>query len=432
MVLSDCHRGGTMALVFARRCFNVWLCACLCIGTTSLCAEVGDADPIVIVLSWDGLRHDFPDRGAFPGLRRLQTEGVRAGRLTPVYPSSTFPGHVSMATGTFPDKHGIVGNHFLDRVCGVYSYAADANWIEAEPLWIAAERQGVPAATYFWVGSESDWHGQGTRYRISPFDGQRAEALKVDQILSWLLLTEAERPRLIMSYWAGADSVAHRYGPDDQRVARQIARQDRQLQRLLEGLDSLQLWDRATLLLVSDHGMTTVGANLDVPGALADAGIGARVFGASVGHVFLDDIAQLARAREVLGNLDPLSIYTPEEIPPSWRLRHPTRTGDLLLTTVPPYSLSGAAGFEGLMVSALSTAGWAFGSHGYDPALKDMGGVFFAMGRGVPSDLVLSDVHQTDVAATVAQLLGIRPPLQSEGRPIRGIGEILIATPEGR
>ena len=78
-------------------------------GTAAAQDETGDA-PIVIVLSWDGMRHDFPDRGELPALDRVAREGVRAKRLTPVFPSSTFPGHVSMATGTYPDRHGIVDN----------------------------------------------------------------------------------------------------------------------------------------------------------------------------------------------------------------------------------------------------------------------------------------------------------------------------------
>ena len=64
----------------------------------------GGAAPIVVVLSWDGMRHDYPDFGEFPALQRVEREGTRAARLTPVFPSSTFPGHVSMATGTYPDE----------------------------------------------------------------------------------------------------------------------------------------------------------------------------------------------------------------------------------------------------------------------------------------------------------------------------------------
>ena len=58
-----------------------------------------------------------------------------------------------------------------------------------------------------------------------------------------------------------------------------------------------------------------------------------------------------------------------------------------------------------------------------------MGGIFLATGRGVPDDLVLPEVHQIDVAATVARLLGIDPPRHSEGRAVPGIGERLLTAP---
>ena len=73
---------------------------------------------LVILLSWDGMRHDFPERGSYPALRRIEAEGIRAGRLTPVYLSNTFPGHVSLATGAEPNVHGIVDNVFYDRARG--------------------------------------------------------------------------------------------------------------------------------------------------------------------------------------------------------------------------------------------------------------------------------------------------------------------------
>jgi predicted AlkP superfamily pyrophosphatase or phosphodiesterase len=95
------------------------------------------------------VRHDHPDSADVPALSRMAREGVRAGRLVPVFPSNTFPTHVSLATGTYPDRHGIVDNHFVDRDRGRYRMSSEADWIEAEPLWIAAQRQGVPVATYF-------------------------------------------------------------------------------------------------------------------------------------------------------------------------------------------------------------------------------------------------------------------------------------------
>lgn len=385
-------------------------------------ADDGAGEPIVVLLSWDGMRHDFPDLASFPALARLEREGVRAGRLTPVFPSNTFPGHISLATGTYPDRHGIIDNVFLDQERGRYAYSADANWIEAEPLWIAAERQGVKTATYFWVGSETDWQGQGTTYRIAPFDRDRTEAVKVDQILAWLDLPEAQRPRLIMSYWAGADDTGHDEGPNGEHLVPQIRGQDAELGRLLAGIDGLGLWPRTTLMLVSDHGMTAANHYLDLQEALRAAGIKALVIGSAVGQIHLRTPADDETVRAVLtGFLEDVpgsSLYKRDAVPDAFRLRRATRVGDWVAVLPPPYSFRNLTLTERLLLPVARYFGFEYGMHGYDPALADMGGVFFAMGRGVPTELELHDVRQVDVAATVAALLGVEPPAQSEGSPI--------------
>ena len=383
-------------------------------------------EPVVVVLSWDGVRHDYPDRTALPALERMAGDGVRAGGLIPVFPSNTFPAHVSLATGTYPDRHGIVDNHFFDAERGRYRMESDADWIEAEPLWIAAERQGVPAATYFWVGSESDWRGQGTRFRMAPFDGRRPEAEKVKQILEWLALPAAERPRLIMSYWAGTDHEAHDHGPDSHAVTRRLEAQDRELERLLTGIDDRDAWGYTTLIVVSDHGMTHIGTYLGIREVLEEAGIGAQVTGGAVANVYLDEPGTLDRARSALEGLKHATVYRREDVPEDLRLAHPTRSGDLVVVAEPPYSFSRPDGIAGPLRSWLHALGMSFGGHGYHPRHPDMAGVFFALGRGVPGDLVLPEVHQVDVAATVARLLQMKPPRHSEGRPVRGIGEHLI------
>ena len=62
--------------------------------------------------------------------------------------------------------------------------------------------------------------------------------------------------------------------------------------------------------------------------------------------------------------------------------------------------------------------GKSIGAHGFDPALPDMGAVFYALGRGVPRSAELGEVRAIDVAPTVAALLGINAPEESEGRPL--------------
>lgn len=378
-------------------------------------------EPIVVVLSWDGMRHDYPDLGDFPALKRVAQEGTRAERLTPVFPSSTFPGHVSMATGTYPDKHGIVDNVFIDQARGRYAYSGDASWIEAEPLWIASERQGVKTATYFWVGSETDWQGMGTSYRMAPFDNRRPEAEKVDQILEWLSLPEAERPRLIMSYWAGADSVGHDDGPDSDSVITQIEAQDVQLGRLLAGIDGLGLWPRTTLIIVSDHGMTAWTRVLDLNGALEDAGIDAAAVGAAVVQVHLRspvaDPEMRSALEAILAEVPGALIHKGDALPDEYRLRRNTRIGDWVIVLPPPYAATRATGAELWLAQAATWLGKTLGMHGYDPSLPDMGAFFLAMGRGVPT-APLGEVRQIDLPATVAKLLEIDPPRDSEGAPI--------------
>ena len=386
----------------------------LAIGTASA-ASTGT----VVLISMDGVRHDFLDATSLPALERMQRDGARVERLIPVYPSNTFPGHVSIATGTWPDVHGIIDNHFEDAERGTYRYEADANWIKAEPLWAAAERQGLPAATYFWVGSETNWNGIAARHRMTPFDPNRPETEKAAQMLSWLRLPEAERPRLIMSYWAGVDSVAHRNGPADPAVAAQLRLQDAALRHLLAGIDAMDLWRTLTLLVVSDHGMTVTGELVDAAAALADAGVKARVLGSAVANVYLEDVQDLEAATAALAGLTNVRVRQQVDIPAAWRLRHDGRTGHLVATTVPPFVLSPPSNpLCALMPSRCLSPG----GHGYSPDHPHMGGILLALGRGVQAGARLPPAHQTDIAATIARLLGITPPAQSEGTPLAGIG----------
>ena len=362
------------------------------------------AENIVIVLSWDGVRHDYPDRGKYPALQRMEKEGVR-GRLTPTYPSSTFPTHVSMATGTHPDKHGIVGNVFYDRDRQeLHLYANDGDWMNAEPVWITAQRQGIDAATYFWVGSYSDWRGQGHRYREKPFDPSVSEKTKVDKIFSWLDLPVDERPRLIMAYWQGTDTVGHRHGPDSPKVAEQLATQDVELARLIAGIDNRELWEVTTLILVSDHGMADASIRIDVEKVLTEANIKATVMQGAVSHIYLDNGAEIDKALSAIADIEHINVFTQANVPASYRLGPKSRTGDLIITTVPPYGV-------GEPSPDASPAG-----HGFHPDLDDMKAVFFAMGNRVKQNPDTTEYDQVDLAKTITHLLDIEAPLDSEGK----------------
>lgn len=70
--------------------------------------------PYALLISLDGFRYDYAERDSATKLLEFAKKGVAAKALIPVFPTSTFPNHYSIATGLYPAHHGIVENTFWD------------------------------------------------------------------------------------------------------------------------------------------------------------------------------------------------------------------------------------------------------------------------------------------------------------------------------
>uniref|UniRef100_A0A8C7LBL7 Ectonucleotide pyrophosphatase/phosphodiesterase 2 n=1 Tax=Oncorhynchus kisutch TaxID=8019 RepID=A0A8C7LBL7_ONCKI len=105
----------------------------------------------------DGFRASYMKRGStvIPNIEKLRACGTHAPYMRPVYPTKTFPNLYTLATGLYPESHGIVGNSMHDPV-----FDANFNlrgreklnhrWWGGQPIWITAVKQGVKAGTFFW------------------------------------------------------------------------------------------------------------------------------------------------------------------------------------------------------------------------------------------------------------------------------------------
>jgi predicted AlkP superfamily pyrophosphatase or phosphodiesterase len=363
----------------------------------------------VIVVSLDGIRFDYPERSPGLGFDKIEKEGLKAQYLEPVYQSSTFPAHVSMATGVGPDKHGILHNNFFDKEKGSYSYSAEADWIEFPPIWAIAEKQGIKTATYFWVGSETPWQNNKISYFKAPFNVRIGEKEKIEEIISWLEMPENTKPRLIMTWWHGADSIAHKLGPDDLQVTRQLIDQDRHLLNLINSIEKRGLWSTVTLLVVSDHGMSSISNFINIKEILKPIAPKARLsLGPAVGHVFLKDLDNIEPVVNMLRSNNNLTVYKKDELPKSLRLNHPSRTGDVVLVTRAPN-----------MLTSRNLSNPPKGMHGYNPKINiEMNGIFYAYGNGVDHKSI-GQVHQLDIVPTIGSLLNISLPNSMEGKIIK-------------
>src|SRR2546428_16001 len=74
----------------------------------------------IIVNSIDGLAAFYwsDPQARMPTLRRLAERGAVAAGVETVFPSTTWPTHVSLMTGVSPRAHGVVANHVLNRRTG--------------------------------------------------------------------------------------------------------------------------------------------------------------------------------------------------------------------------------------------------------------------------------------------------------------------------
>lgn len=215
--------------------------------------------PVTILVSIDGFRSDYLERGITPNLGALAAGGA-TGPMRPSFPTKTFPNHYTLVTGLRPDRHGITGNSMIDpsRPGQMFSLG-DARqsldpfwWDQAEPLWVTAENAGIRTATMFWPGSEvaiggvrpSDW---------LRFDQNIGNVQRVNTVLDWLRRPAAIRPQFVTLYFDTVDTVGHRSGPDSAEVNAAIAEVDQRIGELVAGMAGIGI--EANLVIVADHGM---------------------------------------------------------------------------------------------------------------------------------------------------------------------------------
>jgi 2',3'-cyclic-nucleotide 2'-phosphodiesterase (5'-nucleotidase family) len=102
-------------------------------------------------------------------------------------------------------------------------------------------------------------------------------------------------------------------------------------------------------------------------------------------------------------------------------MAHPTRTGDVVVFAYPPYQ------FDAETPGTLIAPSHFYGQHGYVPDVKDlsastnMRATFLAGGADIADAAVKA--RSIDLAPTLAFMLGIPEPQQSQGRVLRGVIE---------
>ena len=366
----------------------------------------------VVLISIDGFRWDYIEKHDAKNLKIISEQGVRATKMRPVYPTKTFPNHVSIITGLLPVNHGIVENRFCDTERNdCYKMGKgkdDSTWFSGIPLWNLAQMQGLKAATYFWPESDARFNGMLPDY-FYHYSKHSDYQKRVDQIIQWLSLPKAQRPRLVVSYFSLVDSMGHEYGPDAQQTYDAVQQLDSLMADLHTRLKALD--ENINLVIVSDHGMASVDPSMSIKidslpkdDNFMVQNTGPRVLYYAKPNSKADIKGfskKLAKAE------DGRYIVLTDQQKRDYYYDKGPRVGDIVLQTTAPRVFT-----DSKMASYLGTHGYAY--------TDDMAATFIATGPAFKRHVQLDEVNNLDVYPLIAKLLGLKilSPIDSDGETL--------------
>ncbi|MGF0176229.1 alkaline phosphatase family protein [Streptomyces sp. Marseille-Q5077] len=220
----------------------------------------GTSKDKVLVIGMDGLRHDRIDAANAPHLKAMMSEGTYGTSLLysgPMAATSSGPGWSTIATGVWPDKHGVKDNTFIGKNYARY------------PGFLARLAQVRPAlSTYAAV----DWKPLDTQGTVTPgadaklvLDGDADGYTGHDATIA--AETEAllrnQNPDVLFVYFGQSDIVGHNQGAGSQAYLDQIAVQDAFVGRLRAAIKARPSYatERWTVIVATDHGHTDPGGH---------------------------------------------------------------------------------------------------------------------------------------------------------------------------
>lgn len=358
----------------------------------------------VVVLSLDGFRSDYSLRAHTPTLDSVAKAGIHS-TFRPSYPSNTFPNHYSMATGLYPDHHGLIDNKFYaEDIQLTYSHknqqsVTNPHFYGGEPIWNTAQKQGINTATFFWVGSELPI--QGMQPSIwKPYDRSTPHKNRADSVIAWLQLPEEERPHLIMWYIEEPDVIGHNSTPESPITIETIENLDSTINYFFTQARQLDIFPEIDFIILSDHGMATVlpEKHINLNDYLPRDSF----------HFVFEGVPALLypkdgytnKAMKILETVPHITAYKKEDIPEKYKFGTHPRISDIVI--IPDM---------GAMVHfrTKDTISTPKATHGYDNYSPEMEAIFYAAGPSFKKGVTAPTMENINLYLLITSLLGIEP-----------------------
>jgi arylsulfatase A-like enzyme len=267
----------------------------------------------VILMVWDGMRPDFVSESTTPALAEMASQGVTFLHHHPVYLSSTEVNGTALATGVYPGQSGVVGNRefrpAIDALQPIDTQALEAirkgdelsanhylafptvaeilhqhglstDITGSKPVAVlhdrAARENNSLGVTLFAGDTLPEGMKETLVGAIGKFPNAGKNKFKIDDWTTRALTEQLWKnglPSYSLLWMAEPDFSQHRYGPGSPEALAAIKNNDKNLARLRAVLKEKNLEDSTDIIVVSDHGFSTIYSNIDVAATLREHGV---------------------------------------------------------------------------------------------------------------------------------------------------------------
>jgi arylsulfatase A-like enzyme len=284
--------------------FSVLLC--------HLAGAAGKASHVVLIV-WDGMRPDLISKESAPTLFEMASHGVMFLHHHPVYISSTEVNGTALATGVYPAQSTLIANVEFrpsidplqpvdtqslktirkgDELSGgnylaypTVSEILHENGLRtviagSKPVAVlhdrAAREPGALGVSLFAGETLPADVKDGLVAALGPFPAAGTTKTNIDQWTASALVSELWKggvPSFTLLWLAEPDYSQHKSGPGAPNPMLAIKNSDNILSRVLQALKDKNVEDSTDVIVVSDHGFSTVDGLISVRTALNGAGL---------------------------------------------------------------------------------------------------------------------------------------------------------------
>ncbi len=245
-------------------------------------ARAADLPQRSIIVMCDGFGLEYFDGSAMPTLTAWAAAGVYA-RAQAVMPSVTNCNNASICCGTWPSRHGIIGNSYFDPATGTEEYMEDAKLLLAPTIFERARAHGVRSALLSAKKKTTGLLNKGTDITLTAEQPDRdwevrlgkAPPIYSREINYWLFSAALDilrnRPEIGLLYIHTTDYPMHMWPAEAPESQEHLSRLDELLAELKATAPD------AAVLVTADHGMNFKSRCWDLEKALQERGSPIRI-----------------------------------------------------------------------------------------------------------------------------------------------------------